>query len=104
MHDLPSDWATLCSLVLLLGMRHGFDADHLATIDGFTRLASRHRRAHARYCGALFSLGHGVVVMGIALAVGAISERWTPPQWIDLFGAWVSIAFLLTLGVVNLHA
>ena len=104
MHDLPTDWSALCALVFLLGMRHGFDADHLATIDGFTRLGARHGAAHTRYCGALFSLGHGVVVMAIALAVGVVSEHWTPPQWIDLFGAWVSIAFLLALGIVNLRA
>jgi high-affinity nickel-transport protein len=42
--------------------------------------------------------------MAIALAVGLVSERWTPPEWIDLFGAWVSIAFLLALGIVNLRA
>ena len=41
MHDLPTDWSALCALVFLLGMRHGFDADHLATIDGYTRLNSR---------------------------------------------------------------
>ncbi len=104
MHDLPTDWSALCALVFLLGMRHGFDADHLATIDGFTRLGVRRGAAHTRYCGALFSLGHGVVVMAIALAVGVVSEHWTPPQWIDLFGAWVSIAFLLALGIVNLRA
>ena len=103
MHDLPTDWSALCALVFLLGMRHGFDADHLATIDGFTRLGARHGAAHTRYCGALFSLGHGVVVMAIALIVGVASEHWTPPEWIDLFGAWVSIAFLLTLGIVNLR-
>ena len=40
----------------------------------------------------------------IALAVGLASEHWTPPEWVDLFGAWVSIAFLITLGVANLRA
>ncbi|HQY07282.1 MAG: nickel transporter [Leptothrix sp. (in: Bacteria)] len=104
MHDLPTDWSALCALVFLLGMRHGFDADHLATIDGYTRLNSRQGQRHARWCGALFSLGHGVVVMAIALAVGLASEHWTPPEWVDLFGAWVSIAFLITLGVANLRA
>jgi high-affinity nickel-transport protein len=104
MHDLPTDWSALCALVFLLGMRHGFDADHLATIDGYTRLNTRQGRGHARWCGALFSLGHGMVVIAIALAVGIASEHWTPPEWIDLFGAWVSIAFLVTLGVANLRA
>jgi len=104
MHDLPTDWSALCALVFLLGMRHGFDADHLAAIDGLTRLSSRHRLPFARYCGALFSLGHGTVVMAIALAVGLLSEQWAPPHWLDAVGAWVSIGFLLALGITNLRA
>lgn len=104
MHDLPSDWSALCALVFLLGMRHGFDADHLAAIDGLTRLASDGRRRHARYCGALFSLGHGIVVLAIATVVGLLSERWAPPVWMSAFGAWFSIAVLLLLGLLNLHA
>lgn len=104
MHNLPTDWSALCALVFLLGMRHGFDADHLATIDGLTRLNQRRGLALARYCGALFSAGHGLVVMVIAVVVGSASARWVPPEWLDAFGAWVSIAFLLALGLVNLRA
>lgn len=104
MHDLPTDWSALCAIVFLLGMRHGFDADHLATIDGMTRLSARSQRAFSRYCGVLFSLGHGVVILTIAVAVGLLSARWAPPAWLDAFGTWVSIIFLLLLGIVNLHA
>ena len=104
MHDLPTNWSALCAVVFLLGMRHGFDADHLAAIDGLTRLAARRQRAFARYCGALFSLGHGVVVLAIAATVGFLSARWAPPAWLDAVGAWVSIGFLLLIGIVNLRA
>ena len=104
MTPLPNDWPALCAVVCLLGMRHGFDADHLATIDGLTRLNQRRGNAVARWCGLLFSLGHGVVVMAIAGLVGAISRRWEPPGWLDGFGDAVSIAFLLGLGIVNLRA
>ena len=104
MEPLPTDWSALCALVFLLGMRHGFDADHLAAIDGLTRIATRHQRGFARSCGALFSLGHGAVVMAIAAVIGLASERWAPPEWLDAFGAWVSIGFLLVLGIVNLRA
>ena len=102
MHELPTEWTALCALVFLLGLKHGFDADHLATIDGLTRFNARHQRPFARYCGALFSLGHGVVVLAIALAVGVVSEKWEAPEWLELSGAWVSIGFLTLLGVVNL--
>jgi high-affinity nickel-transport protein len=104
LHDLPADWSALCAIVFLLGLKHGFDADHLATIDGLTRLNARHGRPFARYCGALFSLGHGAVVIAIALAIGLASERWDPPAWLDALGAWISILFLTALGVVNLRA
>ena len=104
MHELPTQWSALCAIVFLLGMRHGFDADHLATIDGLTRLSSRARRPFARYCGALFSLGHGVVVMGIAVTVGTISEHWSAPAWLDAFGSWTSICFLLLIAITNLRA
>ncbi len=104
MHDLPADWSALCALVFLFGLKHGFDADHLATIDGLTRLNNRGNRPLARWCGTLFSLGHGAVVMLIALGVGLASERWDTPPWLDALGAWISIAFLLALGIVNLRA
>jgi high-affinity nickel-transport protein len=104
MHELPTEWTALCALVFLLGLKHGFDADHLASIDGLTRYNARIGRCFARYCGALFSLGHGVVVIAIALMVGAASERWDAPQWLEQFGAWTSILFLTAIGVVNLHA
>jgi high-affinity nickel-transport protein len=104
MHDLPTDWSALCALVFLLGMRHGFDADHLATIDGLTRLNQRRGGWIARWCGTLFSLGHGAVVLGIAALVGVASTHWVPPEWVDSFGSAVSVAFLLGLGIANLHA
>jgi len=104
MSDLPGDWTALCALVFVLGLKHGLDPDHLAAIDGITRLNARDGRRLASWCGALFSLGHGAVVMTIAAAVGGASERWQPPPWLDAAGAWISIAFLSMLGALNLHA
>ena len=104
MHELPTEWTALAAIVFLLGLKHGFDADHLATIDGLTRFNARSRQRWARLCGVLFSLGHGAVVMAIALAVGYASERWTPPEWLDLSGTLISLAFLTLLGVINLRA
>ncbi|GMV45919.1 MAG: nickel/cobalt efflux system [Pseudomonadota bacterium] len=104
MHDLPADWGALCALVLLLGLRHGLDADHLAAIDGLTRVGARQRRPHARYSGALFSLGHGTVVMAIALLAGLLGSKWMPPAWFETLGAVVSIGFLALIGAVNLEA
>lgn len=104
METLPTDWLSLLILTFVLGMKHGFDADHLATIDGLTRYNARQRPALARYCGTLFSLGHGAVVMAIALGVSAIAGRWDVPAWFGLLGAVISIAFLVALGSLNLAA
>lgn len=104
METLPSDWLSLLILTFVLGMKHGFDADHLATIDGLTRYNARHQPRLARYCGTLFSLGHGAVVMAIALGVSALAGQWTVPEWFGVTGAVISIGFLVALGVLNLNA
>jgi len=104
MTDFPSDWTALASLVFILGMRHGLDADHLVAIDGLTRLNAAGNASLARWCGALFSLGHGLVVVLIAILIAGLAASFAPPRWLEDVGAWVSIAFLLALGVLNAMA
>lgn len=104
MEAVPQEWGALVALVLVLGMKHGFDADHLATIDGLTRFNSRRQPRLSRYCGTLFSLGHGAVVIVIALTVSAMASSWAVPAWMETVGALISIAFLVALGLVNLFA
>ncbi|MGB8327388.1 MAG: nickel transporter [Steroidobacteraceae bacterium] len=104
MHDLPTGGTALLALVFLMGLRHGFDADHLAAIDGLTRYNARRGRAFASRCGVLFSLGHGAIVLVVALGVGLAQRRWEVPTWFELGGAWTSIGFLTLIGAVNLRA
>jgi len=99
--NLPDSWIALASLVFVLGMRHGLDADHLVAIDGLTRFNAASDPRLARWCGTLFSLGHGAIVMTIALVVGALTTGIAPPRWLEDVGAWVSIGFLIALGVLN---
>jgi high-affinity nickel-transport protein len=104
MDSLPRDILALSLLVFVLGLKHGFDADHLATIDGLTRFNSRNKPRLARFCGVLFSLGHGAVVVAIALAVSTVFRHWQAPEWLNMFGAWVSIGVLAALGLLNVQA
>src|SRR6185369_8780330 len=71
---------------------------------GLTRCNARSRPALARCCGTLFSLGHGTVVIAIALGVSALAGQWEVPAWFGTLGALISIAFLVALGSLNLAA
>lgn len=104
LNSLPDTLASVYGLVFLLGIKHGFDADHLATIDGMTRFNAIAKPTLAKYCGVLFSLGHGAIVIAIALTVSVFASNWHPPEWLDALGSATSFAILLMLGVMNLHA
>jgi nickel/cobalt transporter (NiCoT) family protein len=91
-------------VILLLGVRHGFDADHLAAIDAIAQFNAHRRPWLARRAGVLFALGHGVVVIGIALAVSLLAQAFEAPRWLEAFGAWVSIAALTLLALLNIAA
>ena len=102
--DLPRDLLGLALVVLMLGIKHGFDADHLAAIDGLTRYNALARPRLARLAGALFSFGHGLVVITVALGVSVLAQAWQPPQWLEAFGAWMSISVLTLLALINIAA
>jgi len=102
MPDLPTDLAALAALVFALGARHGLDADHLATIDGLARFNAPQR--FARWCGAIFALGHGAVVLAVATLVALASRSSPLPAWLESVGTWISITCLAALGLANLHA
>jgi high-affinity nickel-transport protein len=95
-------WLTLCGTVFALGIRHGLDADHLAIVDGLARFNFKARPRLARWCGALFSIGHGCVVITIAGALGNEAATYSVPAWAQALGAWISIVFLIVLGLLNL--
>ncbi len=94
----------LAAVALVLGMRHGVDADHLAAIDAMTRCNAATRRALARSTGLWFSIGHGTVVVAVAFGVALGAHAWAAPGWLEPFGAWTSIALLALLGTLNLVA
>ena len=95
-----------------LGMRHAFDADHIAAIDNTTRkLMGEGQRPMS--VGFWFSLGHSsvvlVMVMGIALGVRALAsgvqdQSSALQQVAGVWGPSISGVFLVVIGLVNLAA
>src|SRR3954453_20092807 len=98
--------AGLGTLAYTFGLRHAFDADHIAAIDNTTRkfLADGKRSLGV---GFFFSLGHSTIVFalvgGLAVAAGTIDAAIPAFQdYGGTVGASVSGVFLLTIGVLNL--
>ncbi|MFF2544101.1 HoxN/HupN/NixA family nickel/cobalt transporter [Kitasatospora sp. NPDC058063] len=95
-----------------LGMRHAFDADHIAAIDNTTRkLMGQGKRPLS--VGFWFSLGHSSIVFGLcallALGIRSLagqveSDDSTLHEMTGLIGVAVSGTFLLLLGLINLGA
>src|SRR6516162_2728597 len=74
-------------LGIALGMRHGADPDHLAAIDGLTRIRPRSSN------GVYFALGHALVMIILAVGFGSLlAGRFA------FLGPWS----LILLGTVNL--
>jgi high-affinity nickel-transport protein len=95
-----------------LGMRHAFDADHIAAIDNTTRkLLAEGRQSMS--VGFWFSLGHSSVVfvmvmllaLGIRALAGAIEDDSSALQQVTgVWGTTVSGVFLVLIGLINLAA
>ena len=104
MSPLPNDWLALLAVVYALGLKHGMDPDHLATIDGIARSNAARNPRLARWSGFLFSAGHGAMVILVAIGVSVIARQWETPAWLETLGAWISISFLYALGLLNLYS
>ncbi|HET7068582.1 MAG TPA: HoxN/HupN/NixA family nickel/cobalt transporter [Nocardioides sp.] len=103
-------------LAYTFGMRHAFDADHIAAVDNTTRklIADRTREGGDRQplsVGFWFSLGHSTIVFGLSLLLALGIKALASPVENDgstlhsvtgVIGASVSGVFLLVLGILNL--
>ncbi len=93
-----------------LGLRHAFDADHIAAIDNTTRkLMAEGQRPLS--VGFWFSLGHSTIVLALGVLVvigvhglsGAVGDEGSGlQQATGLIGPLVSGTFLIVIGLLNL--
>ncbi len=91
----------------LFGLRHGFDADHIAAIDDTVRLMLQRGRDPLGV-GLFFSLGHSAVVFALsllaALCAALVRHRLGDLQAVgSLLGTLVSAGFLGLVGWLNLR-
>jgi high-affinity nickel-transport protein len=96
----------------MLGVRHAFDADHIASIDNTTRKLVGEGRSSVS-AGFWFSLGHSSVVLaaslllvaGVRSVAGVVQDGDSGVgQTLGLIGTLVAGTFLLLIGLMNLAA
>jgi nickel/cobalt transporter (NiCoT) family protein len=93
-------------LAYLFGLRHAFDADHIAAIDNVVRKLVQDGKAPWSV-GFFFSLGHSsiVVLASIVVAATAAAMQGRLDAWHNLgsvVGTLLSAGFLLAIGLANL--
>jgi nickel/cobalt transporter (NiCoT) family protein len=103
-------------LAYTFGLRHAFDADHIAAVDNTTRKLLADRGPGQRRplsVGFWFSLGHSTIVfllafllsVGVKALAGQVEDDSSELHSVTgVIGASVSGVFLWVLGIVNLVA
>jgi high-affinity nickel-transport protein len=104
-HDFPVLLGT-AALAYSFGLRHAFDADHIAAIDNVTRkLMQEGKRPLA--AGLFFSSGHSTVVIllsvAVALTASALQGRFEAFKTVGgVIGTLVSAIFLFAIAIANI--
>src|ERR1700722_7337346 len=103
-HDYPLLLGT-AALAYSFGLRHAFDADHIAAIDNVTRKLMQEGRRPVGV-GLFFSLGHSTVVVGLSIAIAitatALQNHFDAFKNVGtIVGTLVSALFLFAIALAN---
>jgi nickel/cobalt transporter (NiCoT) family protein len=111
-HQIPGEvvpggliFTGLAITAYVLGLRHGFDADHIAAIDNTTRkLLNDGKRPLT--VGTWFSLGHSTIVcamiVALVVAFDFIKTQYNTFASVGaILGTLISGVFLFVIGIVN---
>jgi nickel/cobalt transporter (NiCoT) family protein len=104
-HNYPVLLGT-ATLAYSFGLRHAFDADHIAAIDNVTRKLMQEGRRPAAV-GLFFSLGHSTIVVALTIAIAitatALQDRFDAfKSFGGVVGTLVSALFLYGIAVANI--
>ncbi|SCL46586.1 HoxN/HupN/NixA family nickel/cobalt transporter [Micromonospora chersina] len=91
------------TLAYVLGVRHAFDADHIAAIDDTTRLMLLRGRRPVGV-GFFFALGHSAVVLLLALVIGLASSRLSGARMDGFRAVGATVAAVTATGFLLLVA
>ncbi len=93
-------------MAYLFGLRHAFDADHIAAIDNVARKLVQDGK-NASTVGLFFSLGHSsvVILLSVALVFATKAVKHSIPflqSMGNVVGTLMSAGFLLLIGIINI--
>src|ERR1700684_3686487 len=94
------------ALAYSFGLRHAFDADHIAAIDNVTRKLMQEGRRPVGV-GLFFSLGHSTIVVALTIAIAvattALQGRFDAfKSFGGVAGTLVSALFLFAIAIANI--
>ena len=88
--------------MILLGLRHALDADHITAIDNLVRLHNSSR--NSKWVGAGFSLGHMVSVLAQMILIIFVIGSITSVDQISFWGGVIGAIALGVIGAINIYS
>jgi high-affinity nickel-transport protein len=99
MADISLFLAATLPVMVLLGVRHGLDVDHIAAIDNLVRIRNADRGS--RWVGSLFSAGHMLAVCAEMIALVYVVKSMEAASSLELVGGVVGALALGLIGAFN---
>lgn len=102
--DLKEFLAISIPSMLMFGMRHAVDVDHITAIDNLVRLHSASKGS--RWVGTGFSIGHMTSVLAEMLLIIYVIGNATSSKVgeISLWGGVIGALALATIGAINIYS
>ena len=102
--DIKAFLAISIPSMLLFGMRHALDVDHITAIDNLVRMHNAKKRA--RWVGTGFSMGHMISVLSemilIIYVIGSASN--SKVEQVSFYGGVIGAIALATIGGINMYS
>lgn len=89
-------------VMLVFGMRHALDVDHITAIDNLVRMHNATKKS--RLVGAGFSSGHMISVLAEMIFIIYVVGSLTTSGNLQFWGGIVGAIALGTIGIINVYA
>jgi high-affinity nickel-transport protein len=88
--------------MILLGLRHALDADHITAIDNLVRL--HNARRSSQWVGAGFSVGHMISVLAEMILIIYVVGNITNVEQLSFLGGVIGGVALGVIGAINIYS